>query len=273
VSDELSTGPGEFTGAAGPAGAAGSAGAAGPAGAAGSAGPAGPAGPADELFVVLREFAAEQEARPVLTGAEVRGRAVRRARRRMAGTLGAGAVALALVAFALAPDLTGRDNGRQLPAATHAVPPPQSQSRTPSSPAASGDVSTPVSRPPATGTVDLTKRALTVGDRIMPLTLDTANIPAFVGPLTVYRRYDTKVLTVTDSTGGVGYYTEITVAVELRDADNAPVYVGIPRSYKGKSRGGRDTGGGWIGLDPADAKWFYENAKIGSVLSVTGGRY
>ncbi|MEV0910235.1 hypothetical protein [Streptomyces hokutonensis] len=231
-------------------------------------------GATDELSVVLREFAAEAEqgARPVLTGAEVRGRAVRRARRRMAGTLGA--VALALVGFALTLDLTGKDNGRQLPGA--AVPAVPSQSAPPSPSAASAAVSTPVSAVPATGSVDLAKRALLVGGRVMPLTSDSANSPAFVGPLTVYGKHDTKVVTVTDSTAGVGLYTEVTLAVELRDADNTPVYVGIARSYKGKSLGKQGTDGtggtgGWIGLDGADAKWFYQDVKIGTVLSVTGG--
>jgi hypothetical protein len=89
----------------------------------------------------------------------------------------------------------------------------------------------------------------------------------------VYRKHDTKVLTVTDSTAGVGLYTEVTLAVELRDADNKPVYVGVTRSYKGRSLGKQRTGGtgAWIGLDGADAKWFYQDAKIGSVLSITGG--
>ncbi|WP_406457951.1 hypothetical protein OH768_27510 [Streptomyces sp. NBC_01622] len=214
----------------------------------------------DELSVALREFAAEQEARPVLTGAEVRGRAVRRARRRMAGTLGAGAVALALVGLALTLDLTGKDDGRQLPGAATPAVPSQSQAPTPSPSAASAAVPTPVSTVPATGTLDLAKRALTVGDRVMPLTSDSSNRPALVGPLTVYRKHDTKVLAGT---------TEILLAVELRDAHNEPVYVGVTTFYKRKSLGTQGTGG-WIGLDGADAKWFYQDAKIGSVLSVTG---
>jgi len=232
-------------------------------------------GPNDELSVALREFAAEQEARPVLTGAQVRGRAVRRARRRMAGTLGAGAVVLALVAFALTLDLTEKGNGRQLPGATtHAVP-SQSPPSPPSPSATTTGVSTPVSVMPATGSVDLAKRVLLVGDRVMPLASYVADSPAIVGPLTVYGKYGAKVLTVPDPTGGAGSYTEISLAVELRDADNEPVYVGIARSYKGKSPAKQAdpaaTGtGGWIGLDGTDAKWFYEDVKIGTVLSVTG---
>ncbi|MEV0740396.1 hypothetical protein AB0I51_31685 [Streptomyces sp. NPDC050549] len=226
----------------------------------------------DELSVALREFAAEveQEARSVLTGAQVRGRAVRRARRRTAGMLAAGAVALALVGFALTQDLTGKENGRQLPGTAAPAAPAQSRSARPSPSAA---VSTPASAVPATGTLDLAKRALLVGGRVMPLTSDSANSPTFVGPLTVYGKHDTKVLTVTDSTAGVGLYTEVTLAVELRDADNKPVYVGVTRSYKGRSPGrqGTDVTGAWIGLEGADAKWFYKDVKIGGVLSITGG--
>ncbi|WP_019070507.1 hypothetical protein [Streptomyces hokutonensis] len=221
----------------------------------------------DQLSLALRELAAEQEARPVLTGAQVRGRAVRRARRRTAGTLGAAAVALTLVGFALTLDLAGKENGgRRLPgAAAPAVPSPSRSA--PPSPSAASAV-------PAAGTLELTKRALFLGGRVMPLTSDSSNSPAFVGPLTVYAKHDTKVVTVTGSTDGVGLYTEVTLAVELRDADNTPVYVGVTRSYKGKSLGkgtdGTDSTGGWIGLDGADAKWFYQDAKIGTVISVTG---
>ncbi|MGW3107805.1 hypothetical protein [Streptomyces sp. NPDC001100] len=241
----------------------------------------------DELSVALREFAAEAEqaARPVLTGAQVRGRAVRRARRRTAGTLGAGAVALALVGYALTLDLTGKDDGRQLPGAAASAAPSRSASAVPSrsasavpsrsalpSPSASATASTPVSVVPATGTLELTKRALFVDGRVMSLTSDSSNSPAFVGPLTVYGRHDTKVVTVTDSTDGVGSFTQISLAVELRDADDEPVYVGVTRSYKGKSLGIQGTSGtgSWIGLDVVDAKWFYQDAKIGTVISVTG---
>ncbi|MFI6404789.1 hypothetical protein [Streptomyces sp. NPDC050548] len=228
-------------------------------------------GPGDELTVALRELAAEQEARPVLTGAQVRGRAVRRARRRTAGLLGAGAVAVALVGGALTLDLTGKENGRRLPGAAAPAVPSQARSHSPV-PSPSAAMSTPVSAVPAAGTLELTKRALVLGGRVMPLTSDSSDSPAFVGPLTVYGKHDTKVVTVTDSTDGVGLYTEVTLAVELRDADNTPVYVGLTRTYKGKSLGtpGADGTGGWIGLDGTDAKWFYQDVKIGTVISVTG---
>jgi hypothetical protein len=221
---------------------------------------------AAELSTALRELAAHHETFPALTGAEVRGRAVRRGRRRMAGTLGAGAVAFAVVAFALTAGFTdsaGDGNERQLPAATHADPVPSPR-------VTSTQVPNPVPRAPVTGTVALGKRVLIVGGRAMPLTSGLPDSPGLVGPLTVYKKHATKVVTVTDLTGGVAYTTEVSLAVELRDTHDQPVYVGIAYSYKEKSTGKHDTGAGWIGLDPTDAKWFYGDVKIGSALSVTG---
>lgn len=229
-----------------------------------------------ELSAELRELAARQESRPVLTGAEIRGRAVRRGRRRVAGTLGAGAVAVALVASALTLGFTGftgsegssgDGNEGQLPAATHALPSPPSH---PSPRVTSGAASTPAPRAVAVGTVALGKRALIVGDRVMPLTSGLPDSRKLVGPLTVYKKHETKVVTVTELTDGTAYTTEVSLAVELRDAHNEPVYVGVAYSSKEKSTGKYGTGGSWMGLDPTDAKWFYEDAKIGSVLSVTG---
>ncbi|WP_405949485.1 hypothetical protein OG588_26580 [Streptomyces prunicolor] len=223
-----------------------------------------------ELSAELRELAARQESRPVLTGAEIRGRAVRRGRRRVVGTLGAGAVAVALVASALTLGFTGftgsegssgDGNEGQLPAATHALPSPR---------VTSGAASTPAPRAVAVGTVALGKRALIVGDRVMPLTSGLPDSRKLVGPLTVYKKHETKVVTITELTDGTAYTTEVSIAVELRDARNEPVYVGVAYSSKEKSTGAHGTGGSWMGLDPTDAKWFYEDAKIGSVLSVTG---
>ncbi|WOX11214.1 hypothetical protein [Streptomyces sp. N50] len=230
----------------------------------------------DELSTALHELAADNESFPALSGAEVRGRAVRRGRRRMAGVLGAGAVACTLVAFALTVGFTHSaedGNGRQLPAATHAEPVPSPRVPSPrvTSPrVTSPEVVTPVPRASVTGTVVLGKRALIVGGRVMPMTSGLPDSPEPTGPLTVYKKHETKVVTVTDLTGGVAYTTTISLAVELRDVNNEPVYVGIAFSSKEKSTGEQDTGAGWIGLDSADAKWFYEDAKIGSVLAVTG---
>ncbi|MFJ9244579.1 hypothetical protein [Streptomyces sp. NPDC101776] len=231
-----------------------------------------------QLATALREFAADQETRPVLTGAEVRGRAGHRARRRTAGTLGAGAVALALVAFVLTlglGDLTGSTGvsdpagagqRRQAPAATPSVSAPAPAPRV-----TAEATPTPVSSTPAAGTVALGKGVLVVGDRVMRLTSGLPESPEVVGPLTVYKKPDTKVVTVPVLTSQAAYVTEVSLAVELRDAHDEPVYVGIAVSYKGENTGtDAINSGSWIGLDSADAKWFYDNARIGSVLSVTG---
>ncbi|WP_210585210.1 hypothetical protein [Streptomyces sp. GESEQ-35] len=209
-----------------------------------------------ELSTALREFAAEHETPTVLTGAEVRGRAVRRARRRRAGTLAAGAAALALAAFALILDSTGEENQRRLPAATPAVP----------SPAATSAVPSPAM--PVDGVIDLDRRTLTVGARVMAITKGLADSPRLVGPLTVFKRHDIKDPTVAAPTAGARYSAEISLAVELRDANDEPVYVGVALTYV-KSDAKYDTRGNWIGLDPTDAKWFYSSVKAGSVLSVT----
>ncbi|MDH6214837.1 L,D-transpeptidase [Streptomyces pseudovenezuelae] len=223
-----------------------------------------------ELSGALREFAARHETSPALTGAEVRGRAaVRRARRRVTGTLVAATAALALVAFALTLDLTNSTNSaspagsgtqRQIPAAT----PSAAQS-------ASATVS-PVPRTPVTaGSVDLGKGIMIVGKRVMPLTDGSPNTPKVVGPLTVYdRRPEVKTLTVTTPTGDARYNAEISYVVELRDADNMPVYVGAALRFDKENVGRYATSAGWIDLDESDAKWFYASVKPGTAIEVTG---
>ena len=239
-----------------------------------------------ELSTALHELAAQHETFPALTGAEVRGRAVRRARRRIVGTLGAVTATLALVAFALTLDLTdsansanpaGAGDSRRLPAATPSVPsPPASSPPVPSASAPSvsepsAAASSVVPRTPATGSVDLRKGVMIVGKRVMPLTDSSPNTLKVVGPLTVYdKQSDIKILTVTESKAGVGYNAEISYAVELRDADNEPVYVGAALGYDKENIGKYETSSGWIDLDASDAKWFYASVKTGTVIEVTG---
>ncbi|MEV8542852.1 hypothetical protein [Streptomyces sp. NPDC051572] len=228
-----------------------------------------------ELFTALGELAAANETFPALTGAEVRGRAVRRGRRRMAGTLGAVTAALALVAFALTVDLTdsadsanpaGPGGSHRIPAATPTVPSASPSVSTPSPVASSAVPPTPV-----TAGLDLRKRVLIVGKRAMPLTDSSLNTPKVVGPLTVYdKQPDVKILTVVDSTAGARYNAEISYAVELRDADNEPVYVGAALGYDKENIGKYETSGGWIDLDASDAKWFYASVKTGTAIEVTG---
>ncbi|WP_210579611.1 L,D-transpeptidase [Streptomyces sp. GESEQ-4] len=212
-----------------------------------------------ELSTALHEFAEERETPPALSGAEVRGRAVRRVRRRRAGTLAAGTAALALVAFALTLDRAGEENHRQVPAATPAVPSPP--------PATSREATSVM---PTVGKVDLDRSTLAVGDRVMTITSSVAGSPKPVGPLTVYRKLDNTVLPVTNPTDGTRYNTDVSLAVELRDADDQPFYVGAILAYETKGIGKYDTTSGWISLDAADAKWFFTSVKTGSSFSVTG---
>ncbi|SES44778.1 hypothetical protein SAMN04487983_105621 [Streptomyces sp. yr375] len=226
-----------------------------------------------ELFTALDEFAAAHETPPRLTGAEIRGRAVRRGRRRTAARLATGTAALTLLTFTLtlgsatspnapaSPASPPDGSQRQLPAAT----PPNASSLPTLSGAPSPGVAVPA---PLRGTVDLRRRTLTVGDRVMPMASDFANSPTIVGPMTVYKKDDVKTLTLTDPTDGSLYTAEASFAVELRDARNAPVYVGIVRSDNVKDIGRYDVGSAWIGLDMTNAVWFYKAVPTGSVLSV-----
>jgi hypothetical protein len=212
-----------------------------------------------ELSTALHEFAENHETPPPLSGAEVRGHAVRRVRRRRAGTLAAGTAALALAAFAVTLDPAEEENHRQVPAATPAVPSPP--------PATSREATTVT---PTVGKVDLDRSILTVGDRAMMITSGVADSPGPVGPLTVYRKLDSKVLPVTNPTEGTRYNADVALAVELRDADNQPFYVGAALSYDTKNISKYDTTSGWISLDVADAKWFHTSVKTGSSFAVTG---
>lgn len=110
-----------------------------------------------------------------------------------------------------------------------------------------------------------------VGKRVIPLTDNSPNTPKVVGPLTVYdRQSDVKILTVAESKDGVRYNAEISYAVELRDADNEPVYVGAALGYDKENIGKYETSSGWIDLDASDAKWFYASVKTGTAIEVTG---
>ncbi|MFJ3305881.1 L,D-transpeptidase [Streptomyces sp. NPDC086549] len=221
----------------------------------------------DELSSALREFAAEHETPAVVGGAEIRRRAVRRARRRVAGMLGAGAAALALVAFAWNLDLAGDGKQRQVPAAPPAVSAHPSPSPSPTTSAVPSPTATPVL---VVGTIDRGRRTLTVGGKVMPMGSGFDKNPTLRGPMTVYKKPGKTTLTVTNQTNGTRYNAVISYAVELRDAGNEPVYVGTAFAYNVKGIGKYDTSGGWIALDQADAKWFYDDVKTGGVLSVTG---
>ncbi|MGW1779352.1 hypothetical protein ACWCQQ_09445 [Streptomyces sp. NPDC002143] len=238
-----------------------------------------------ELSTALRELAAQAEAPPVLSGAEVRARAVRRARRRLAGTLGATATALALVAFALTADFTAHEDGKGAPTgtgagaggqsltppATPADPspsPPLSSSpplSPPPSPSPSPSVSVPV---PVVGTLDFDRRTLTVKDQVLLMSSEYVDSAGLTGPLTVYGTYDAKALVVTDLTDGTRHVLEMTYAVELRDARNERLYVGFNSAYD-VQKAEDDDSNSWVELEQGDAKWFHAVATAGMSFALT----
>ncbi|MGW3312182.1 hypothetical protein ACWDG9_37000 [Streptomyces sp. NPDC001073] len=230
-----------------------------------------------ELSLALRRFAARNETYSPLTGAQVRARSARRARRRVTGTLVAATAAVALVAYASTLDLTDSSNPRHstqpaAPGYGHPAPTGTATAPAPAIPATPSAVpSTSARATPVVGTLNLGKRVVIVGKRIMVLSNGSTNTPKFTGPLTVYdRRPDMKLVTVANPADGSRYNAEISYAVELRDADNTPVYVGAALRYDKENVGGSGGSGGWIDLSATDAKWFYTSMKTGTSLTVTG---
>ncbi|MER6953738.1 hypothetical protein [Streptomyces sp. NPDC000618] len=231
-----------------------------------------------ELSTALRELAAQAETPPVLSGAEVRARAVRRARRRLAGTLGATATALALVAFALTANFTAHEDGKgaatgagagrqsQTPSATPADPSPSPPSLSSPPSSSSPSVSVPV---PVVGTLDLVRRTLTVKDQVLRMSSEYFDSAGLTSPLTVYRTYDAKPLVVTDLTDGTRHVLEMMYAVELRDARDERVYIGFDNAYDVQKPEGDESGSSWIGLAQADAKWFHGLATVGTSFALT----
>ncbi|MGW1912804.1 hypothetical protein ACWCQS_19255 [Streptomyces sp. NPDC002076] len=201
----------------------------------------------DELTGALRELAKANETPPSVAAPGIRRRAVRRSRRRRTAlTVGTGAAALALAAFALTLD-SGDDAPahRQTPAATAPRLPSPSSSATP--------LATPV-----TGMVNFEKRTLTVDGRVMPITSGYPTGPT-TGLLTVAAKLDLTRDTVDGLAKSACKVAEPYV-VELRGTDRSSLYVGsltcAPRT------------GTWIGLDTKNAVWLYNRLKPGDTLSV-----
>jgi hypothetical protein len=201
---------------------------------------------ADELTAALRGLATANETLPSVAAPEIRRRAVRRGRRRRTVfTLGAGAAALALAAFALTLGSDDAPVRRQAPAAT--------APRLPASPTPTTPLATPV-----IGTVDFGKRALTVDGRVMPITSGYPVRPA-AGLLTVAAKLDLTRDTV-DKLARSACKVAAPYVVELRGTDRSSLYVGsltcAPRT------------GTWIGLDAKNAVWLYRRLQPGDTLSV-----
>ncbi len=204
-----------------------------------------PTGADAELSLALRRFAAGNETYSPLTGAQVRGRAARRARRRVTGILVAATAAVALVAYASTLDLTDSSNRRHstqpaAPGYENGIPAATTMAATPA------PISHPLGRsinsPPCQPRCRHPEPRQTrhVGREADHLAAERLHQhPKFTGPLTVYdRRPDLKLVTVADPADGSRYNAEISYAVELRDADNTPVYVGAALRYGKENVGG-----------------------------------
>ncbi|WP_155589772.1 hypothetical protein [Streptomyces cavernae] len=210
----------------------------------------------DELSTALRELAARHETAPVVTGAEVRGRAVRRGRRRRATlVLGAGATALAVVTFVLTLNTGDGGTRAQVPAATPAA----------SAPTSSASPARPVA---TTGSVDFRKKVLIFGDHVMRLSSGAVKAREPMGLLTVAVKWDTK-LVASEKLFKKRFTVEVPYVVELRGADNDPVYVGAV-TYAAKAPDDSEPLGGWIGLNAKDALWLYDKVRVGDHFSVSG---
>ncbi|MGW4168092.1 hypothetical protein ACWEGX_14280 [Streptomyces chartreusis] len=211
----------------------------------------------DELSAALRELAATQATAPVVDGAGIRARAIRRRRRRRTAVgLGAGTVALAVVGFAVDLNLAGGPDhtpaNRIPPAASHSgsTPPPKA---TP----------TPT---PAAGTLDLLRFTLTVDGQDLPVVSKYADRTGFSGPLTVVARHASRDLPFEARTKRP-VKVNVPYVVELRDTEDRPFYIGA--FTKPLAVGDFEPRSDWIGLGTEDAAWFYARTRVGDTLAVT----
>ncbi|WP_329300740.1 L,D-transpeptidase [Streptomyces sp. NBC_00659] len=200
----------------------------------------------DELASALRELANEAERPPVLSGAEIRGRASGRRRRRRTA-LAAGGVcvagALALVA------VVGLDGGAQ-----QKPPPAASPTAVPSLPTASPDA-----------TIDLGRRVISVAGHRLTLHGDslTGDTPT-VRMTVTEKEAHLKVSSKTVGLGG-GYSFEASWVVTLTGPDGRTDYVG---SLGTGDQAISDPDHGWIGLDMTDAKLLYDRLEPGAVVEI-----
>ncbi|MFD5629766.1 MULTISPECIES: L,D-transpeptidase [unclassified Streptomyces] len=200
------------------------------------------------LVAELRELAATGETPPPVSGAEIRGRAVRRRRHRRTATAAAGASVLAVLALVVSLNLGGGTDGHPGPAASPTGVP---------SPAAAADA-----------TVDLSRRVVTVAGRELPLSSGAPETPTATGRMTVAARTSTK-LVPADELGFAGYDIKVSWYVELRAPDGTTNYI-AGLGYDDKAPGNYDLTSGWIGLRPSDAQWLYGQLEVGSVVDIEG---
>ncbi|MDR6981255.1 hypothetical protein J2X68_007997 [Streptomyces sp. 3330] len=211
----------------------------------------------DELSSALRELAAARSTAPTVGGPATRARAMRRRRRRRAAVvLGAGTAVLALLGFALTLQLGGATDhpaGGRTPAVQPSVSAPPS--------AATPDT--------VSGALDLRGRDLAFGGRVMPI-LSTFALPPGSGdttPMTVVAK-PARVALAVDVLSKGRTVVNVASAVELRDGNGSPLYVGaVPPDIE--ARGDYDVSGGVIVLGAKDAEWFHARISLGDTVAVT----
>ncbi|MCX4235625.1 L,D-transpeptidase [Streptomyces ortus] len=209
-----------------------------------------------ELSVALRELAQDHETPLVVTGAEIRRRAVRRRRRRKAslaavGTAGAGALAALLLALVLT---DGEDARSVPPAASYGVKTPPTNAQP-----------SPVV---VAATVDLDRRTLIAGGRTVPISAGTGDAPTPTGLMTITAKYPATMVP-----GAVAGWHEYEVkaawVMRLRGPDDRTNYL-LALGWDEKAPGTYDATGGAIGLRTVDAMWLYKTLKPGAVVEVVG---
>ncbi|MFI5549105.1 hypothetical protein [Streptomyces sp. NPDC051738] len=221
----------------------------------------------DELSDWLSELAASRATPPVVDGAGIRARAIRRRRRRRtAVTLGAGTAALALLGLALTSTLDGpadRSVRPQIPAADGAT---SGSTTGPTSGPAQSVPPSPGAPEPVAGTLLLSERTLTVDGRTLSALSGYDGSRRFAGPLTVVAKHASRDLAVgMPSKGPVD--VAVPYVVELRDTRDKPLYVG---SYtKPLALGEYKVTSDWLALDGGDAKWFYARIRVGDSIALT----
>ncbi|MGW2928696.1 hypothetical protein ACWC8S_27875 [Streptomyces fungicidicus] len=211
----------------------------------------------DELTGALRELAARHEAPPRIGAAEVRGRAGRRSRRRRAtaalGTTAAAVCALTAVAFTLHTEEPGPHH--RTPAAGSGTP-----ARPPGTAA-------PAPAPTSAGVLDLGRRTLTVGERV--IRVDSRSFPRFApgSRMKVVAKSTLKVLPLENGTRA-GTEVKVPYLVQLSAPDRQPVYAGA-LAVDTKALAALSARSGWLGMNVADAKWFYARARAGDRIEIT----
>ncbi|WP_033320445.1 L,D-transpeptidase [Streptomyces yerevanensis] len=220
-----------------------------------------PAEPHRELARTLHELAEDHETPLPVPGAEIRRRAVRRRRRRHASlaTVGAGAVAAVSLVLSMA-FVGGKDGGGK-----------DGHSRPPAPPAATlkapGPSSVAGSVPAAT--VNLSRRELVVGGRVLPISAGAAKTPTPTGRMTVTGKYKVAVLPADTLGFGRGYETKTPWVIQLRTPQNRTNYI-VAFTLDEKAPGNYDSTAGWIGLRRGDAEWLYRRIEPGAVVAVVG---